>query len=117
LRKRKRQTFGAQLQRDSIALENAARARDAVERNAIAVDRAARRRPGRGTGTSPDDLWQPPARAEVKKVEDPRAGKVFCNACKAPVRHVEVGGKWTVRNQDDDMPHALSCPGDDDERE
>lgn len=110
-RRQRKSSAPAQLRQDLISQKDHVRARDTVERNARAIDRAARRRPGRGTGTSADDLWQPTAQADAYSPEDERVGKVFCKDCGSEVRHVEVDGTWHVRNADDDLPHALSCSG------
>ena len=72
------------------------------------VRRLASKRPGRGTGTDGSDLYQYQRPSMVTRPEDDRKGKTFCEKCKAEVTHVEVQGKWYVRDPDG-TPHALSC--------
>lgn len=71
------------------------------------------RRPGHGTGTSADDLWTPSSQSDAYVPEDDRIGRILCQSCGMDVRHVEIDGRWYVRNLDDDLPHALSCEGED----
>lgn len=86
--------------------ENAQQLTDLQLRNTA---KASSRRPGRGTGVSGDDLWQPSARTGAYVPDDDRLGKLLCKDCGEEVVHVEVDGKWQVRNPEDNLPHALTC--------
>jgi len=65
----------------------------------------------KGMGTCAQDLWDPAGRHSTTVSlldDDERVGKTFCSSCGAEVEHVQVDGRWHVRNPDN-LPHALSC--------
>lgn len=73
---------------------------------------ASSKKPGRGSGTHASDLWSPGRQEDAYFPEDERRGVTFCALCGKVVRHVDVDGTWSVRNENDDLPHVLSCDGD-----
>ena len=76
-----------------------------------AIDKQSSRRPLKGTGANGHDLWNPHDYRSVAVSlldDDERVGKTFCSSCGAEVAHVQVDGRWHVRNPDN-LPHALSC--------
>lgn len=63
----------------------------------------------RNAGTGIADVWDFKGQVDAgASVDDERRGQVTCRKCGQEIMHVEVEGKWKVRNTDG-LPHTLTC--------